>query len=231
MIHSSLLKFGVIEKGVEGLFKCIMESLSGDITILMPAFNFSFADTGYWSATNTKSEMGVLTEYFRNQNGTIRTIHPFHSVVAFGKYADDFADCDSFSSFGINSPFEKMLALDAYNLSLGTEFIGGATFVHHTEEVCRVPYRHYKDFPGEIYDKKEERVDKIFSMYVRDITENHEYINDWERVFKDLCQEGCFDINYLGPAKIMLSSINKTHNVLKYMINTDAYYAAKLIKT
>ena len=82
MIHSSLLKFGIIENGIEGLLKCIVESLSGDTTILMPAFTFGFSETGYWSAKKTKSEMGALTEYFRKQEGTIRTLHPFHSVVA-----------------------------------------------------------------------------------------------------------------------------------------------------
>ena len=48
-----------------------------------------------WNANETKSEAGVLTEYFRKQNNTVRTIHPFHSVVAYGKYANDFAECNS----------------------------------------------------------------------------------------------------------------------------------------
>ena len=36
MIHSSLLKFGIIEGGVENLLKCIIDSLPGDPTIVMP---------------------------------------------------------------------------------------------------------------------------------------------------------------------------------------------------
>jgi len=226
MIHSSLLKFGIIENGIEGILKCIMDSLAGDATILMPAFTFGFSDTRYWSAKNTKSEMGALTEYFRKQDGTIRTIHPFHSVVAYGSHAKDFATCNSLSSFGSGSPFEKLLELDAYNLSLGTEFIGGATFVHHTEEVCQVPYRYYKEFPGEIYDMNEKKVDKIFKMYVREITATYEYDNNWVKVFRDLCNEGCFKIDILNGAKIILSSMKNTHNVFKKYISSDLYYAA-----
>ncbi len=226
MIHSSLLKFGIIENGLAGFFNCIIESLSGDTTILMPSFTFSFSDSGYWNAKKTQSEMGVLTEYFRNLNGTVRTIHPFHSVVALGKYANDFAKCNSLSSFGKGSPFEKLLEFDAYNLSLGTEFIGGATFVHHTEEVCQVPYRYYKEFPGDVYDRKDEKVREVFKMYVRKITSTYEYENNWDRVFKDFVNKGCFHIDYLNGAKIMLSSMKITHGVFKNYISSDLFYAA-----
>ena len=224
MIHSSLLKFGIIENGIKGILKCIMESLVGDTTILMPAFTFGFSDTKYWSAKETKSEMGVLTEYFRNLNDTVRTIHPFHSVLAYGKYAKYFVECTSLSSFGKDSPFEKLLNLDAYNLSLGTEFIGGATFVHHTEEVCQVPYRYYKEFPGMVYDMNEKKVDKIFKMYVRKITATYDYENDWDKVFRDLCNEGCFKVEILNGAKIILSSIKNTHNVFKKYIVLSALF-------
>ena len=44
MIHSSLLKFGIIENGVDGFLKCIIESLAGEPTIVMPAFTFSYFD-------------------------------------------------------------------------------------------------------------------------------------------------------------------------------------------
>ena len=56
MIHSSLLKFGIIENGVDGFLKCIIESLAGEPTIVMPAFTFSYFDNQYWYAKKTKSE-------------------------------------------------------------------------------------------------------------------------------------------------------------------------------
>ena len=229
MIHSSLLKFGIIENGIEGLLGCIQESLAGDTTIIMPAFTFSFSATGYWSARKTKSEMGALTEHFRQQNDTIRTIHPFHSVAVLGKYAKDFLKCSSLSSFGKGSPFEKFIDLNAYNLSLGTEFIGGATFVHHTEETCQVPYRYYKEFSGKVYDMNENKVDKVFKMYVRKITNRYEYENNWDKVFKDLCREGCFKLDSLNGAKIILSSIKQTHKIFNQYIVSDPMYAAMKI--
>ena len=229
MIHSSLLKFGIIENGIEGLLKCIVESLVGDTTILMPSFTFGFSESRYWSAKNTKSEMGALTEFFRKQEDTIRTLHPFHSVVAYGAHSKDFSTCNSLSSFGKGSPFEKLIDLNAYNLSLGTEFIGGATFVHHTEETCQVPYRYYKEFSGKVYDMNENKVDKVFKMYVRKITNRYEYENNWDKVFKDLHREGCFKVDSLNGAKIMLSSIKQTHKIFNQYIVSDPMYAAMKI--
>jgi len=229
MIHSSLLKFGIIENGVEGFFQCIIESLAGEPTIVMPAFSFSYFDNRYWDVKKTKSEMGALSEYFRKLNGALRTIHPFHSIVAYGKYVKEFKGCNSLSSFGKNSPFEKLVELNAYNLSLGTEFIGGGTFFHHTEEVCRVPYRHYKEFPGSVYNEEGKMVNKIYKMYVRNITDNYEYVNNWDKVFIDLSKKNCFHIKYLNIAKIIFSSIRNAHGIFKEFIDEDPYYAAERI--
>ena len=85
MIHSSLLKFGVIENGIEGFYNSIVDSLSGDCTLVMPTFTFEYSGKRYWNAKTSKSEMGVLTEYFRKLEGTVRSIHPFHSDAIYGK--------------------------------------------------------------------------------------------------------------------------------------------------
>ena len=230
MIHSSLLRFGIFEGGVEGFFNCIMDSLRGDCTVLMPAFNSNFEKTRKWFACKTKSEAGILTEYFRGLPNTVRTIHPFHSVIAYGKFADDFLQCRSRSSFGKDSVFDLLLKLNAYNLSLGVGFVGGATFVHHVEEVCQVPYRHYKEFPGDVYDLEDKRISQVFRMYVRKITDFYEYENNWERAFKDLSNENCFQIDFLNIAEIMLSSIKYTSNILMGYINEDPFYAARKVE-
>ena len=44
--------------------------------------------------------------------------------------------------------------------------------------------------------------------------------------FKDLCKEGCFHVDYLNGAKIMLSSIRKTHRIFSQYIASDLMYTA-----
>ena len=227
-IHSSLFEFGIIEGGVEVFYRCIEETLPNDSTILMPAFSFNFKEVKIWYANSTKSEMGILTEYFRNLPETRRTIHPFHSISVKGKYANEFLKCKNVSSFGPGSPFEILYNMDAFNLSLGTGFVGGATYLHHTEEELKVPYRFYKAFPGEVFDENSQPVNRTFKMYVRYM--NNKYVNDWDKVWKDLNKDNCFRIDVLNGAKIMLSNIKKTHDVFKKHILVDPYYASKMIR-
>ena len=86
---------------------------------------------------------------------------------------------------------EKLLDLDAYNLSLGTELVGGGTYLHHTEEVCQVPYRHYKLFPGDVYDMNDKKVfytDDPLNNSIRNrrilTDEEREYFNNYEILYQ-----------------------------------------------
>ena len=89
------------------------------------------------------------------------------------------------SSFGENSVYEKLYKLGAYNLSIGSEFIGGATFCHYAEEILKVPYRFYKSFPGIVKDNLNNKIDIDFKMYVRIIENNFYFDNNWEIFWED----------------------------------------------
>ena len=229
MIHSSLLRFGIIEKGVKGFYECIEDVLGPDATIIMPAFSFEYTKKQQWRAADSESRMGALTEYFRKNEAIGRTIHPFHSVSFKGKYASKLLLCNCSSSFGPGSPFELLCEMEAFNLSLGADYIGGTTYMHYTEELAQVPYRFYKSFPGEVLDQKGQLVDKPFRMYVRIITDNYEYENDWSKVFSELIQDGYFDHQKLGLAQIIKSDIKKSHHAFYKKILANPYYAARVI--
>ena len=68
-------------------------------------------------------------------------------------------------------------------------------------------------------------------MYVRIIEDDYEYINNWDKVFTDLSNNNCIHIDSLNGAKIILTSIQKSHNTFADLIDKDPYYAAKKVKT
>lgn len=228
MIHSSLAGLGLIEDGLPGLYRCLTETLGSDATILMPTFSFRFGQSRHWDYWGTPSETGALTEYMRKLPETVRTIHPFHSVCGAGRYHARFAACENASSFGPDSPFQLLYDMDALNLSLGAPFVGGATFLHHVEEVLKVPYRASEDFPGNVYDRFGRRVDRTFCMYARIQTAEYQYVNVWDHVWEDLCNEGLFVRTVLGAAPIHLCRIRKTHDSFARHILADPFYAADL---
>lgn len=227
MVHSGLFKLGLIEGGVQGVYGCIREALGPDATIVMPAFTFSFGGARVWHAKDTRSEAGALSEYFRTSIATARSIHPFHSVTAVGPLARDLTSGRCLSSFGEGSAFQKLSEMDALNLSVGTEFIGGATYLHIGEEQLKVPYRFMKAFPGEVFDLDGERVDLTFEMYCREVSETHEYDNVWDGCWDDLNARGLFTTTYLKGSMFALSNIRETLDAFKEFLKADPYYCAR----
>ncbi len=226
MVHSGLLKFGILEGGVAGVLEVLLDHLGQDGTLVMPAFSLEYGATRVWNYHETPSDAGALTEYFRKQTGTIRTLHPFHSVSVFGKEQDAFRQCKNLSSFGPGSPFDVLIQGDAVNLSLGTEFEGGASYLHHAEEEAQVPYRFEKKFPGQVYDSHGELVEQTFRMYVRIIRPEYQYLNNWDGVWKEL--QHLFRLEMVGHAKLYLSNINEVHRRFKKLLLADPFFSVDL---
>jgi aminoglycoside 3-N-acetyltransferase len=226
IVHSSMLKFGVVEGGLKGILNCLKEALGQSATILMPAFTFSFGDTRVWDYHASKAETGALTEYFRKLPSSRRTIHPFHSLTVSGPLTEAFIGCTNLSSFGLGSPFELLYDMEAINISLGTDFQGGGTFLHHTEELARVPYRFHKDFPGDVVGEDGRKLPRIYKMYVRKISETREYHNRWDHVLDDFLNEGLAAHIKVNGAKLYAFHIKPTHDRFLQQLTKDPFYCA-----
>ncbi|MDO8605357.1 MAG: AAC(3) family N-acetyltransferase [Phaeospirillum sp.] len=226
-IHSGMIKFGLLEGGSAGLLDVLRDVLGPDATLVMPAFTLSFGRSRVWHAADSKSEMGVFTEFFRTQPGVKRNIHPFHSVCAQGPLADAVVAGLCPSSFGPGSAYDRLYDLDALNLSIGTEFVGGATYLHMGEERARVPYRFMKEFPGEVRDATGGLIDMTFTMYARTMTDEYEYDTDWSLWWDELTEHGCFRTADLKGAMFCLSEIKKTLGVFETLILADPFRHAR----
>ena len=229
MLHSSLFKFGLLEGGSKGVYECIRNELGPDVTIVMPAFTFSYGATRVWHAQKTVGEVGALPEYFRSQIATTRSIHPFHSVTAIGPLSQEVTTGLCPSSFGPGSVFQKLRDMDALNLSVGTEFIGGATFLHVCEEELDVPYRYLKAFPGEIKDMDGNVVDMTFQLHCRKLFDTYAYDNKWDGCWDDLNALNLFKVTHLNGAMFTLSDIKKTLTAFKGFLKADPYYCARTV--
>ncbi len=223
VVHSSLLKFGLLEGGAAAVVEVLRDVLGPDATLVMPAFTFAFTASRVWHAADSVSEMGALTEYYRKLPETRRSIHPFHSVSASGPLADDIVSGLCPTSFGPDSAYDKMYDHDAINLFIGTEFIGGATFLHMGEERAHVPYRFMKVFPGDVFDESGGRVDMQFEMYVRSMTDEYEYNTDWSAWWDELQEDNCFMVVSYAGAMFCISEIKRTLDLFKHKIESDPF--------
>ncbi len=229
MVHSSMLRFGLFEGGLAGVVECLHEVLGPQATIAMPAFSFSYGDSRLWDYHKTKAETGALTEYFRRQPSSIRTIHPFHSISVTGPKAGEFAQCRGLSSFGVGSPFALLYDMEAINLSIGIGLVGGATFLHHAEETAMVPYRFHKDFPGEIIDENGKMLTDTYKMFVRKVEDTFEYKNEWDHILGDFVQDGLVEQGSLNGASLLAFRIKPSHDRFIERLKKDPFYCAKKV--
>jgi aminoglycoside 3-N-acetyltransferase len=154
MVHSALSLVGPIDGGPGTLIDALREAV-GDGTLLMPSYPFNgsmhnwMTSPAPFDVARTPSQMGALTEIFRNQPGAVRSGHPSHAVTALGPLAADYtrAHHDAGSPCGPGSPFAEHIARDGLILCLGTA-IGKITHYHAVEdEGAPMPERVYLKTP------------------------------------------------------------------------------------
>lgn len=148
LVHSSLRAIGPLEGGAEGLLNALRNTVGEEGTIAMPSFCYSWGiPEPYFDVHSTPGKTGKLTEIFRQQPGTIRSLHPTHSVIACGKRAEEFlAQHMETEAFGINSPIDRIAQAGGYVLLLGVTHTANST-IHVGEAYASVRKFHSTDGP------------------------------------------------------------------------------------
>jgi aminoglycoside 3-N-acetyltransferase len=101
-----------------------------------------------FNVKKTISMMGLVTETFRRREGTLRSLHPTHPVLAFGKDAEAIVAGHESCLYacGPGSPFEKFRSLKGKILFFDVGF-ESITFFHHVEDLLkdRLPFPVYDE--------------------------------------------------------------------------------------
>ncbi|ANE33113.1 aminoglycoside N3-acetyltransferase [Campylobacter hyointestinalis] len=149
------------------LLECFYEVIGKNGTLIMPTFTYSFCKNKIYDKLNSRSTMGVLTEFFRHQNGVVRTNDPIFSFAINGANKDAFLS-DTKSCFGKNSVYDVLKKMEGKIVLLGNQKLG-YTFTHYIEEQAEVSYRYFKEFSGKIVDENGKISSKSILYFVRDI--------------------------------------------------------------
>jgi aminoglycoside 3-N-acetyltransferase len=142
MVHSSFDAFLGFTGKPTDVIAALETLVAPGGTILMPSIPFGGTAIDYVKSGNitdierTPSRTGILTELFRRQKGTLRSVHPTHPVLARGSRAAAMLKDHRLASTpcGAHSPFAKLLEEKGKILFLGAT-IDSMTFFHYLEEV------------------------------------------------------------------------------------------------
>lgn len=203
-IHTSL-SFGqpnpqLKKSQMLGELLTVIKSL-GVKTICMPTFTFSFPNGKEYNPATSASRMGVLNEYFRKQEGVIRSIDPLMSVALLGEDKDLVLNIGH-SSCGENSTFDLIRHRSNVKfLFLGPKIGDCMTYMHYLEWLYGVDYRYQRTFCGNITvgDKTYRDEYELFVRYKGTIATaaSYEYeqrMYDNGSAYKTACGDGTISI-------------------------------------
>jgi len=92
----------------------------------------------------TPSLMGIFSEYIRCRAGSVRSLHPLHSLCAIGARAEIICRDNGTNNFGWNSPFHRLLQERAKILTIGLESGYVVGIAHVVEAMCDLPHVYNK---------------------------------------------------------------------------------------
>ncbi len=146
LVHASLRSLGLpsdMPERAEIIIQGLLAALGPDGTLLMPALSYETvgAQNPVFDVRSTPSCVGALPEYFRTRPGTLRSVHPTHSVSAVGLHAEELLrnHLQDSTPVGDNSPFARLPKAGGQILFLGCG-MNPNTSMHGVEEIVRPPY-------------------------------------------------------------------------------------------
>lgn len=147
----------------------IFDTLLGlDIsTLIFPSYTFSFCNGMKFNVQESKTKMGILNEFIRLQNGSVRSVDPLMSNVLYGKNHELVTNVGK-NSIGENSTFDFLhkTSLKVKFLFLGPSIGDCFTYMHFIEERVNVPYRYNRIFTGNITNNGYS-FDDSYQLFVR----------------------------------------------------------------
>jgi len=160
IVHSSFDQFEGFRGKPSEVIGVLQQAVGPTGTILMPTIPFTGSALDYvreapiFDVRRTPSKMGLITELFRRSPGVIRSVHPTHSVAAWGARAAELIRDHpiAMTPCGAGSPFAKLIEHEGKILLLGTG-IEAMTFYHTIEELIE-PYMPFTPFTEEQFTLK-----------------------------------------------------------------------------
>jgi aminoglycoside 3-N-acetyltransferase len=126
-VHLAMRQLGYVPGGPEAVIAALKTAIGEAGTLVMPAYPaggvmFEYAKQHpVLDARRTPADVGVVPEIFRRQSGTLRSLHPTHTVCAWGKHAEFLVEGHERSEtpFAPGTPFRKFVDLGGRELVLG----------------------------------------------------------------------------------------------------------------
>lgn len=147
MMHSSLKRIGPVDGGPDAIIDALFEVLGSGGTLIMSTVSGSVSQKQpIFHVDHTPSSVGYLSNVFRKRDKVIRSLHPVHSLAAFGPKAEFYTEghLQASTPWSPNHTYGRLMRNNAHILFLGVNFECN-TCLHALEIEARVPGLHTRE--------------------------------------------------------------------------------------
>lgn len=170
----------------------------------------------------TLSMMGLVTEMFRRKKGTVRSLHPTHPVLVYGKDSAWLKEDHEKSLFpcGVGTPFEKFHSLKGKILFFDVGF-GAITFFHYVEDLVknRLPFPVYDEqlFSQTVIGGDERKLTVQTYAYTKGV------IRDTDKLEKEMSRQQKLKRRRIGNSTLILVEAEDVVMVMTDMVVSGNY--------
>ena len=231
LVHSSFDNFNGFQGRPQDIIKVLIEVLGPEGNLLMVSMPYTSSTSDYLKKTpvfnvqKTPSKMGIMSEIFRRKKGVLRSLHPTHPVLVYGKDASWIAEGHEKCIFpcGVNTPFDQFKSLNGKILFFDVPF-RTFTFIHFIEDLIKdkLPFNLYTDEPfnARMIDHNGEQT----AMQTYAFSNIAVQARCPEILEKNLFKRNLLKKRRIGKTKLMLVSAEDAFLCTKQMLEDNIFF-------
>ncbi len=219
LVSSDILKILIEHKKQKKIFnpdqfiKELKNRVGKKGTIMFPTFNWDFCKGKNFYYNKTKSKTGSLSNWALKDKSFKRSKNPIYSFAISGQDKEYICNLEHKSCFGLNSPFGYLIENNGKALFVGMDYKQGLTLVHVAEETVGVDFRYFKEFEGNYFNEKNQKLSLKFRMYVRNL--NSDYMTGIDdKLDNILSNKKALTKTIFNKINFCMIDINKTYEVM-----------------
>jgi aminoglycoside 3-N-acetyltransferase len=222
MVHLSYKSVGDVEGRGDTVLDALSEYMQSGLLVLPGhTWNNVGANNPVMDVLYTPSCVGKLPEMFRLRPGTVRSLHPTHSVAALGKDAELFVSGEESiqTPCGKGGVYYKLWERDAQILLIGVNFTRN-TYIHGLEE--------WDGAEGSISDKQTDLYVvnhsgyRLFAPQYRHCAPNGS--ETFSKLEPDALHQNIMTIHRFGDATARLMRAKPLREMVAELLRKDAKY-------
>lgn len=218
--HADLFSFGISNPNIcKYIINNILKIINvNEGTLVMPFYRLS-GERNIIKKKFYKKSNSYLYKFFFDNYDVIMSKSIIHAHIGLGKHSKLLTKSMENVSFGTGSDFKLFENKKFKLLLLGCKPNQGATYLHHLEQIHRVPYRRMKKLSFNTHKK---------IRYNYNIRKNNNFTNNFDIILKYLKNKT--NIAELKYGKSYYMSINAIKEVVSTKIKKNKYFLVKKIE-